>query len=124
MKIKPDIPAAKTPGAIEATDIRFYIGTVDLKLKSVYRPTGASFTVVSLCPTFDADPIKLELALNFAALACAAPRLLKALKAITSGDTSPETLADANEAINQATRTVPTLGIVSPELQEIIERIG
>lgn len=127
MKINPTIPASANPGAIEAQAIQFYVGQDALKIKSVDKFSGAGFTVAYLRPTFvDKDPIKRELALDFAALAVAAPKLLaaakKALEECVDLIATPAGEA-LSQAIAEARREVPTQGVVSPDLAAMAEKM-
>lgn len=115
------LPASSTPGAISQRDVRFYVGCEALKLKSVDKTTGASFTSAYLCPTVGGDPIKRELALDMAALSIAAPRLLEACQTIlgiieANGDITGLDTASLRDAVKVARREVGIEGIISPEI--------
>lgn len=119
------------PSGIGAMEIQFYVGCEELKLKAVDKATGASFTAAYLCPVFKGDPIKRAIALDFAAMACAAPRLVVAAEAMmelakVAGDGPFEVSGAAirtlfEEALAQAKREVPTFGILSPEVEAVIK---
>lgn len=129
-----DLEQAKSLAILPATpafglapfDLKFYAGTEHLKLKAVDRMTGASFTAVYLCPTFSGQPMQRQLALDIAALACAAPKMLAALTAIYNGPAwdhlTAEQQVDIVEAMSQARRSVPTVGILSPEVEAAIKK--
>lgn len=127
------LPASQAPGAISNRDIRFYVGCEELKIKSVDKATGASFTSAYLCPTVGGDPIKNEMALDFAALAVAAPELLRSVKALlcfvkSYKDATATVEAKSvyqnieaalpmyQEAVDIAERRVSITGIISPEI--------
>lgn len=119
------IPVTPTFG-LAAFDLKFYAGTEHLKLKAIDRLTGASFTAVYLCPTFGGQSMQRQLALDIAALACAAPKMLAALTAIYNGPAwdhlTAEQQVDIVEAISQARRSVPTVGILSPEVEAAFKK--
>ena len=113
-------------------DLRFYVGQEHLKIKAVDKITLAGFTVAYLCPVVGGDPIKSELARDFAAMACAAPKLLHELEHLV-GLLEPmeqdgtlqvpglATLNGAREAIKAARREVATPGTLSPAIEAALK---
>lgn len=111
------------PGGVDhrTTDYRFYLGSAHLKLMAIDRPTGVQLEVAKLCPV-TAPALDRELAMNFAALACAAPRALAVLEALAAESTNPVLKAEAQAVLAQATRQTPTDGLVSPIVAAAIEK--
>jgi hypothetical protein len=136
---KPNAIIPPTPAGAKINPLQFYVGRDDVKIKAVDATTGARFTVAYLFPTLKPyDPIKRELALDFAALATQAPNLLRATESLLGFvesfkgctgtmvehevyDRAEAMLADFHKAVAIARRLSPTDGIMGEELAAAVE---
>jgi hypothetical protein len=128
--VKPSsvIPPTSAPRALDLMDLKFYVGRDHLKVKAVDRMTKAGFTVAYLCPTLGGEPVKRDIAIEFAALATSAQDLLLGAQAILMLSKSnpgviPEgTLLLIKDAVERATLKKETVGMMSPELAAILAK--